>query len=369
MLEFPRSEGLTMGVELELQVLSTRDLNLTRGADDLLAAVAKEKHAGEIKPEITESMIEMSTSIHTRHGPLLDELKQIRDICVRAADRLNLALAGGGAHPFQHWRERRIFDTPRFQYLSALYGYLAKQFTVFGQHVHIGCPDGDSALYLAHTLSRYMPHFIALAAASPFYQDVDTTFDSSRLNVINAFPLSGQIPYVKTWEQFNGYFEKMRGLGIVESMKDFYWDIRPKPEFGTIEIRVCDTPVTVDRAAALAAYAQSLSRYLLLERPHDIYPDMYLSYGYSRFQACRFGLHGTLICPFDSRHVTIADDVLATLQLIAPHASALEAEPAIAEIKAVAESRVNDATWMREQFAKLGTLADVMRVQAQRWRA
>src|SRR5512134_4065470 len=141
-----------------------------------------------------------------------------------------------------------MFDRPRFKQISELYGYLAKQFTIFGQHVHIGCAEGDGALYLLHALSRYIPHFIALAASSPYFQGVDTAFDSSRLNAVFAFPLSGRAPFVQTWDEFNAFFGKMRAAGIVESMKDFYWDIRPKPEFGTIEVRVCDTPLTITRA-------------------------------------------------------------------------------------------------------------------------
>ena len=100
------------------------------------------------------------------------------------------ASAGGGTHPFQDWSERRIFDKPRFQEISALYGYLSKQFTVFGQHVHIGCPGPDQALVLLHGLSRFIPHLIALSASSPFVQGTDTGFQSARLNSVFAFPLS-----------------------------------------------------------------------------------------------------------------------------------------------------------------------------------
>jgi hypothetical protein len=119
-------------VELELQLVNTRDCDLTRAASDMLALIEKEPHAGDIKPEITESMIEVSTGVHSRHDALLAELRQIRTTVVAAADRLNVRVAGGGAHPFQHWSDRRIFDRPRFQNISQLYGYLAKQFTVFG---------------------------------------------------------------------------------------------------------------------------------------------------------------------------------------------------------------------------------------------
>src|SRR3990172_8852941 len=286
---FSQSKPLTLGVELELQLLSTNTYDLVESAEDLLRIVGRRDHPGEIKPEMTRSMIEISTSVQSGYQSLLGELRDMRGALLEAARFLNIAVAGGGTHPFQHWGERKIFDSPRFKHLSELYGYLAKQFTIFGQHVHIGCPSGDEALYLLHAMSRYVPHFIALSAASPYYQGVDTAFDTSRLNSVFAFPLSGRAPFVRRWQEFQTYFTRMRGFGIVESMKDFYWDIRPKPEYGTIEIRVCDTPVTVERAAALAAYAQALARYLLVERPHPLGEDVYHVYSYNRFQACRFG--------------------------------------------------------------------------------
>ena len=102
--------------------------------------------------------------------------------------------------PFQDWSQRRIFDKPRFHEVAALYGYLSKQFTIFGQHVHIGCPSPDEALVLLHGLSRFIPHLIALSASSPFVQVTDTGFQSARLNSVFAFPLSGRAPFVKRWD-------------------------------------------------------------------------------------------------------------------------------------------------------------------------
>jgi len=367
-LDFSKSAPLTMGVELELQLVNSRDCDLTRSASDLLSQVAKVPHPGEIKPEITESMIEVSTGIHTRHGPLLAELRQIRDALLEVAARLNVGVAGGGAHPFQHWSDRRIMDAPRMRHLSQLYGYLAKQFTVFGQHVHIGCADGDDALYLMHAMSRYIPQFIALSAASPYYQGVDTAFDSSRLNAVFAFPLSGRAPFVQTWDEFNVFFDKMRGAGIVASMKDFYWDIRPKPEFGTIEIRVCDTPLTVERAAALAGYAQALARWILVERPHRISEDAYLAYTYNRFQACRFGLDGEFIDPVAGTRRSLAEEVTMTLGALAVHARELESEPALRHIEAAVHGG-NDARWMREHYERSGSLTDLVWRQVERLRA
>jgi carboxylate-amine ligase len=366
-LDFKSSRGFSMGVELELQILNSRDYNLARDAADLLALLEKTPHPGAVKPEITESMIELNSSVHHRHETLIAELTRIRDTLAEAAGRLNLRIAGGGSHPFHAWTDRRIYPTERFKHILEVYGYLAKQFTIFGQHVHIGCPDGDAALYLLHALARYVPHFIALSASSPFQQGEDTSYHSSRLNTVSAFPLSGHAPFVHAWAEFINYFNKMKGFGIVESMKDFYWDIRPKPEYGTVEVRVFDTPLTVERAAMLAAYTQSLARYLLLERPLTPLRDVYLLYRHNRFQACRYGLDGTLVDAYTQRHVGIRDDVLDMLKVIAPHAAELGASAALGELADDIRDGRDEVAWLRQQYKSCGSLNDVARMQSELW--
>ena len=366
-LEFKSSEPLTLGVELELQLVNTRDYNLTRGASDLLAAVAKKKHPGDIKPEITESMIEISTSVCSGPEQVRAELEAMRAVLVEGADKLNLGVAGGGTHPFQEWSQRRIYDTPRFRHVSELYGYLAKQFTVFGQHVHIGVRSGDEAVRLTHALARYVPHFIALSASSPFAGGADTQFDSSRLNVVNAFPLAGFMPYLTDWDEFEHYFDAMREFAIVESMKDFYWDIRPKPEYGTVEIRVFDTPLTAARAADLAAYAQALAASIREDRGWSPHPSQSLVYSYNRFQACRFGFGATIVDPSTREHRPLADEIVATLTRVAPHAERLGGGEALGRLLNAAATRANDAKQLREVLEKRGSLPDVVRAACAAW--
>lgn len=343
---FTPSQPLTLGVELELQLVDTHDFDLTPRAEDLLRELAGHSGAWDVKPEITRSMIEIGTSIQRSFVPLRDELHDLRTQMSRAARKLNIAISGGGTHAYQHWSAQRIFPTERFHYISELYGYLAKQFTVFGQHVHVGVPNGDDALWLLHALSRYVPHFIALAASSPYVQGEDTGFHSARLNSVFAFPLSGRAPFVLTWEGFGQFFDKMTSTGVVQSMKDFYWDIRPKPEYGTIELRVCDTPLQVDKAAALACYLQSLCRHLREERPFEPAEDDYLVYTFNRFQACRFGLDGEIVDPKTKQRSKLRDDIIRTLARIEPHALDLQALDAC---NLVRESLTdgNDATWLR----------------------
>jgi carboxylate-amine ligase len=366
-LPFKTSESYTLGVELELQVLNSRDYNLTGGAADLLALLENVPHPGEIKPEITEGMIEISTSIQRGYAGLLTELTEIRDVMVRQAERLNLGIAGGGAHPFQKWHDQRIFDAQRYRHIHELYGYLAKQFTVFGQHIHIGCDSGDTAVRLLHLFSRYIPHFIALSASSPFFQGVDTAFASSRLNNVSAFPLAGHMPLMDDWAGFTGYFEHMRQLQVVESMKDFYWDIRPKPEFGTIEVRVCDTPLTLERAAALAAYARALARFLLEDKPLEPSADVYRVYGYNRFLACRFGLEAEIIDPYERRKRLLAEDIGYTLGLVTRFADEENGGAALARLRDVAAAHRSDSVLLREQLAQSKSLSDVVRWAAEQW--
>jgi carboxylate-amine ligase len=320
-----------------------------------------------VTPEITESMLEIATGIHATHAGLLTELQAARASLLTAADRLNVGICGGGTHPFQSWPDRRIFRKPRFQEVSALYGYLSKQFTVFGQHVHIGCPDGDDALYLLHALNRFVPHFIALAASSPFVQGRDTQFNSARLNSVFAFPLSGRAPFTMRWREFEAYFAKMERTGVVKSMKDFYWDIRPKPQYGTIELRVCDTPLTVERAAAIAGYLQALSAHLLDRIDPPPIEDDYLVYTYNRFQACRFGFDGTMVIPQWLQPISIREDILTTLRVIQPYAEALGGGAALDHIYAIAHQG-SDASTLRRARNDSGSVTGVVEAALQRFR-
>jgi glutamate---cysteine ligase / carboxylate-amine ligase len=366
---FKVSDPLTLGIELELQLVSLSDFDLTASSPDLLHLLRRKPFPGTVVPEIAESMIEVSTDIHTHYHAILQQLQHIRDTLVRAADMLNIGICGGGTHPFQKWSDQKIYAKPRFKAASELYGYLAKQFTIFGQHVHIGCASGDDALFLLHSLNRYIPHFIALSASSPYVQGRDTLFNSARLNSVFAFPLAGRAPFLLRWDDFeNEYFAKMEHTGIVRSMKDFYWDIRPKPEYGTIELRVCDTPLSVERAAALACYFQALCRYLLERSEPMPAEDDYLVYKYNRFQACRFGLDGSVAHPKTYETLSLREDILTSLRRMEPHAEALGCLPALAHLTEVTHQG-SDAHYLRQQYAERGSAESMVDAALRQFRA
>ena len=370
-LPFTPSTPFTMGIELELQLVNRRNYNLATDAVDLWGLIEPRALQDQIKLEITQGMIELNSKVHTRVDELDDELTQLRQALIDGAQRLNIDVAGGGAHPFQRWNEQRISPDERFHYLHKKYGYLAKSFTVFGQHIHVGVENGDDAMYLTHGFARFVSHFIALSAASPFYQGVDTEFDSSRSTVVRAFPLSGTMPVMHTWAAFEHYYDNLRQIGVIGSIKDFYWDIRPKPEFGTVEIRVCDTPLTTSHAALLGCYAQLLARWLLTERPLVINDDYYLLYQYNRFEASRYGLEGCMALLDENGRpmakTAIATDLLERLQDLARFTQNAAEVDALRRLRKLAYERVNDAGWLRSTFRERGSHSDLMRLSSQYW--
>jgi carboxylate-amine ligase len=143
--------------------------------------------------------------------------------------------------------------------------------------------------------------------------------------------------------------------GVVKSMKDFYWDIRPKPEYGTIELRVCDTPLTVEDAAALACYFQAICRMLLHREDPEPAEDDYLVYNYNRFQACRFGIDASIVDPKNYVQQSLRDSIESTLRRLAPHAAALGSEGALERVRRILVLG-SGSQHLRTVFAKEGGL-------------
>ena len=367
-LEFTQSEPLTLGVELELQLLTTRDFDLTRGASDLLRAMDYDGHNGDIKLEITESMIEINTLARASVDDIAEDLDSLRGVLIEQCARNNIAVCGGGTHPFHSWPERRISPGERYDQTYERYGYLAKQFTVFGQHIHIGCASADDAIWLTQALGPYVPFFIALSASSPYVDGVDTYFQSARLNAVSAFPLSGQCPVLADWDDFQAHYKFLRDCGIVASIKDLYWDIRPKPEYGTVEIRVCDTPLSIVQAAALAALAQCLVRKLLRERPTFLPGEALQVARYNKLQACRYGFDAQISCPERRRQDGLRESLANLLDILGDEARELGCQRWLDVLRRSLFSGTSDADWLRARLAVHKNLHDVVRDSLDRFR-
>lgn len=366
-LPFTFSEPCTLGIELELQVVNPPGYDLSQSASTLIAAAAGCLNVGEIKHDLTESMLELTTGVCHNLNQAVTQLSALQQAVLTAAQQHHLQLCGGGAHPFHAWQRQDLSNNAHFRDLQNTYGYLVQQATVFGQHVHVGCSSGENAIYLLHGLSRYVPHCIALSASSPWLQDTDTQFDSSRLTLFSAFPDSGHAPWAASWSEFEGLFRRLCSTHMLSSLRDMHWDIRPRPDLGSVEIRVMDTPLTLHHAVNIAGFIQSLACWLLAERPFKYQERDYLLYNFNRFQACRYGLQGTLTDVHSGKQNTLSEDIARLLDRIQPYGDKLHAGWALDEIYAWNKQGDNEAQRMRKTLAAGDSLTDLVRQHCELW--
>lgn len=365
--DFNHSDPYTLGIELELQIINPPANDLSQDSSLLIDSLKDQVTEGEVKHDITESMLEIATGVCGDIAQAQAQLSSLRQHVLQSASKHHLAICGGGTHPFQKWQRQEVCQSERYNKTLELYGYLMKQATVFGQHVHVGCENEEDAIYLLHGLSRFVPHVIALSASSPYIQGADTTYASSRLNIFSAFPDNGPAPFVGDWNEFKWMYQRLESSSIVQSMKDLHWDIRPSPKFGTIEVRVMDTPLTITRAVHIAGFIQALAHWLLSERPFVPRSEDYLLYRFNRFQACRFGLEGMLTDVRTGEQRTMAEDILPLLDTLAPYAAQLQASSALEAIEGYVRNNDSDTRRIRQFITEGGLLTELMREHCEIW--
>jgi glutamate---cysteine ligase / carboxylate-amine ligase len=362
---FSASQLGTMGIELELMVLDRLTYDLMPAAPDILRLLDKQDKQWVATPEITTSMLEVATSILNGYDGAAAQIEEIRASVQRAAFQVGAAISGGGAHPFQKWNEQRIYPKERYRESAKKFGYLAKMFTVFGMHVHIGIPDADEAIRICAWLTQRAPLFIALSANSPCWQGEDSGFCSARSNVVGAFPMSGTLPsHIRSWSDFEGHFAHLAAHGIVNSIKDFYWDVRPKPEYGTIELRVLDTPLHPAYAAALACYARELCVEVADAEGQWPRSDSRELYAWNRFNAAKEGVEAIWIDPCTGEGRPVREVVQDDLARLARRTT----DPGFGEACRMIESLMQDggqARWLRSHMDAGSGMNDLSRVASE----
>jgi carboxylate-amine ligase len=268
-LTFHPSSTASLGVELELQLLDREHGDLTPGAVTLLKA-CEEEGLDNVSSELMQSMIEVKTgvcgNVSEVYAQLLPTLRQVRNL----AGSLGFVLAPGGTHPFHRTGASAVFPAERYERIMHRLAWLTYQRVVFGLHVHVGVPSGDRAIGVINLLVQYLPHLLALSANSPFWQGIDTGLMSCRAALYRLLPHAGVPRYFSTWRAFRNFCRIMSNCKVIASFKDIYWDIRPRPDLGTIEFRICDMPPTLAITMGLVALTRCLvihSLRLLEERP------------------------------------------------------------------------------------------------------
>ncbi len=292
----PRFNGPshTIGVEEELMILDADGLALTNGIDAVLEEHGDE---GDVKHELLESVLEIATGPHPDTRAAGEALRALRRSVSEAAGRRDLCIGSAGTHPFSLWEDQRVSAHPRYRELVATLRFVARQEIIFGLHVHVGVDDPDKAIHVANGMRVHVPILLALSANSPFWRGGPTGLASSRMPIFRAFPRVGIPPYYKDWADFEQRIGFMVDTGVIEDYTFLWYDVRPHPNLGTVEIRAMDAQTRVEHTLALAALIQAmvkeLSEHFDAGRPLGRYP--YEMLDENKWLAARHGLDGELV--------------------------------------------------------------------------
>jgi carboxylate-amine ligase len=278
----------------------------------------------------TTSMGAFHTAVCRDAADLGRELRRLRRHIAEAAAAQQLVFASAGTHPFSLFERQRI--TPRDRYRSTVeeLQYAARRELIFGLHVHVAVDGPGKAIAVVESLHPHLAELIALSASSPFWRGEDTGIASCRQLVFATMPRTGPPPLFTSYREYADVIGKLEATGCLDDYTRIWWDIRPHPRLGTVEVRVMDAVSWVDDAIALAAYVQALvKRYADAHRLHEAFPQHHRALvAENRWRASRFGLEAELIdLERGGRHrVPVKDLVRRTLRVLEAHARELGGE-------------------------------------------
>jgi glutamate---cysteine ligase / carboxylate-amine ligase len=248
----------TIGVEEELMIVDGETLDLVNAIETLL----EDAPQGAIKPELMESVLEISTDPAPDTREAEAQLRALRRQVAAAANSKGLQIGSAGTHPFAMWEDQRIVARPRYRDLISALRFVARQELIFGMHVHVGMNDPDKAIHVANGIRVHVPILLALSANSPFWRADSTGLVSTRTPIFRAFPRVGIPPAYRDWEDYQRRIAFMVDSGVMEDYTYLWYDVRPHPNLGTVEIRVCDSQTRVEHTIALAALIQAMVKEL-----------------------------------------------------------------------------------------------------------
>jgi glutamate---cysteine ligase / carboxylate-amine ligase len=367
-LEFSGSDGATIGVEVELQIIDPVTMDLTPRAQEVLM-LCEQRGISHVKAEIHQSMLEIDTKVSTDVKDCRKCLESTLAGLYTVVEDLGLLLSTSGTHPFQKWPERLIFPNTRYMLLQKKFRWLVKRMNVYGLHVHIGVSDGEKAMALSRAMYRFLPHLLALSANSPFWHGEDTGMQACRPSIMESFPTGGLPPYLENWSQFELYFDTMAHAGAIKSPKDLYWYIRPNIEFGTIEFRICDAGNSVQEIMAIVAFIQNLVemvdrdslRWKWDQRQHWAATE-------NHWIAARDGLNGVITTGSNGVKKQIAEEVYWLIDELAPIARSLNNYDELLYLKTILKQG-NGAMRQREVFKETRDLSQVVKMCAEECRS
>jgi glutamate---cysteine ligase / carboxylate-amine ligase len=345
-VNYGRRAPFTLGVEEELQLVHAESYELTSRYTEVFgeAALADER----IRPELLQSTVEVATQPARTVAAAIAEARELRRRARDEAEARGVAVLSAGTHPFSRYEHQEVTDKPRYEELVEALQWTVERQLIFGLHVHVGLESAHQAIAIANALRTWLPELLAASANSPFWQGRDTGLASTRSKVFDTMPRSGLPPAFPSFEAFAQLVE--RGIRT-RSFADYtfiWWDLRPHPRLGTIEVRICDAQTRLESVAALVALVQSLAATLAerYERDGTLPTQPRTLIEENKWRATRFGLEARLVDLDRDEERPAREAILELAELAAPAARRLGSvdeldlvEPLLARGDGAAEQR------------------------------
>lgn len=361
-ISFHSNGVLTLGVEIELQLIDPETGNLTSRAAEILDASADDE---KIKPEFYLSTIEINTAkcdfVHDAHADLRNTLV---DLQATATD-LGIQFSSTGSHPFSTYSDWLISPTDRHQEIIKRNQWLTRRMSVYGLHIHIGMASGEECMRFNSFFMYFLPHLLALSSSSPFWQGIDTGLASCRPTTYESLPTAGQPYSVQTWCDFEQLYKALKACGSIRSLKDLWWDLRPSPGFGTLEIRVCDGPATLSETMAITAFIHALA-YWFRDNGGAFEAAPYPPYWLARenkWRAIRYGLDAELVINGDGKIKMMREEIKEWIDILQPYVNELNYQSYFSDLNKILVSGTSTER-QRKIFERTGSFEEVVKFNA-----
>jgi carboxylate-amine ligase len=363
-IDFNASRGATLGVEWELQLIDAETMHLRQDAREVLAALPGLSEGGEInkiRHELMESQLEVVTGICHTVGEAKADLAQTIAQMRPAVEARGTLLACAGTHPISNWRDAVMAPIQRYAELVEQMQWLARRIQTFGVHVHVGVRNVEKVVPIVNALSAYLPHFLALTASSPYWSGTDTGLASSRAVVFGSLPTAGPPHLLADWAEFEEYMDTLLRAGTIRSIKEVWWDIRPHPDFGTVEIRMFDGIPTLREVGMAAALCQSLVTLFdqQLDRGYTLPRPAAWVVRDNKWRATRYGLDAIVITDDTGNTAPLRDELYELIRELEPVADRLGCAE---ELKVASDVLDQGAPYERQRAirAEGGTLENIV---------
>jgi len=356
---FNGSQRPTLGAEIETQIVDESGALATDTAATKILAELDEPMA--YKHELLECTIEVITDV----CETVDDVR--KDMSAKVGRLIDVAEGQGyrvmctGTHPFSPWTDQTVSPDPRYHQLIERCQWAARRLLIFGVHTHVGVGSGEEAIAISNSLATFIPHFLAVSSSSPFWQGRDTGLASVRSKIFESLPTAG-LPYqLENWGQFQRFMRTLIGAGSIRSIREVWWDIRPHPGFGTLELRICDGIPTMRELCAMVALSQSLVVWLgeRYNGGHELPRHQAWTIRENKWRAGRYGLEAEIIRNEEGDLISIRRSIDDLVEELSPVADRLGCRADLHYIHTIME-RGTSATRQREVHHRTGRLSGVV---------